>query len=503
MAEILFTWIGATDLRAMEEPEQVGLGPIMQAVEDRSWDEVVLLCDYPPKQGDCFGKWLLDSGKTRKISLHKKKLSSPTDFSDIYRAADEVIKSKQEEFTQPVNFTFHLSPGTPAMAAVWIILSKTKYPSTLIESSREHGVKSVSIPFDISADFIPAQIHTPDDKIVQLAAGLSGKSPAFKDIIHRSEIMERIVVKARLAAVRSIPVLIEGESGTGKELLAKAIHAESPRADKPFIAINCGAIPVELIESELFGHEKGAFTGAATKRQGHFEAADSGTLFLDEIGELPVAMQVKLLRVLQEGEVKAVGTTRVIELDVRIIAATNKNLIQETATGNFREDLFYRLAVAVLKLPSLRERTGDLSLLVDTFMNRINQESEGYSGEKHKKISASARNLLLQHPWPGNIRELMNTLTRATIWSVGNIIDERDIREALLPVSARNTASESILNQSIEQGVDLPSIMQIVATHYLQRGMDKTDGNKTKTARLLGLSSYQTLTNWLKKYGLE
>ncbi len=503
MREILFTWIGSTDFRAMSEPDEVGSGPILQAAKNHSWDEVVLLCDYPQRQGDSFCEWLNISCSVKKISLHQLTLSGPTDFADIYRSVDDVVKKKKDELKKTSNFTFHLSPGTPAMAAVWILLSKTKYPATLIESSRKHGVKTVSIPFDISADFIPNQIHAADDRLVHLAAGLPDDSPAFADIIHRSETMQRVIVRARLAAARSIPVLIEGESGTGKELFARAIHADSPRAKKPLVTINCGAIPKELIESELFGHEKGAFTGAATKREGYFEVADTGTLFLDEIGELPVSMQVKLLRALQEGEVKPVGATIAKKVDVRIIAATNKDLLKETSIGNFREDLFYRLAVAVLKLPPLREREGDLSLLIDTFMDRINRESKTGRPKNHKIISASAKNLLLQHPWPGNIREMINTLTRATIWSIGDVIQEIDIRESLLPVMTTQNSFDSILNKSTEQGIDLPAIIQSVASHYLNKGMEKTHGNKTKTAELLGLSSYQTLTNWLRKYGLE
>ena len=503
MQNILFTWIGATDLRAIKEPETAGLGPIAQAVKEKHWDKIILLCDYPKKQGAQYHQWLQETSATRSIILNHTSLSGPTDYADIYQSAVHVIQKTEKELTRPFCFTFHLSPGTPAMAAVWIILGKTRFPANLIESSRVHGVKTVSIPFDISADYIPAQLHTSDSRIVQLASALSEDTQAFSDIVHRSDVMQRVVVKARLAAIRSIPVLIEGESGTGKELLAKAIHAESPRAENHFVTINCGAIPDELIESELFGHEKGAFTGASAKRQGHFEAADSGTLFLDEIGELPVSMQVKLLRVLQEGEVKPVGATRAKKIDVRIIAATNKNLLQETVTGNFREDLFYRLAVAVLQLPPLREREGDVGLLIDTFMKRINKESKIVPTETDKIVSASARNLMQKHSWPGNIREMLNTLTRAYIWTAGEVIQDADIREALLPNPTGHKVSGDILGKPVSMGVDLPVIMQTVAAHYLKDALKETRGNKAKATELLNLSSYQTLTNWMKKYSVE
>ncbi|MBU1102462.1 sigma 54-interacting transcriptional regulator, partial [Patescibacteria group bacterium] len=351
------------------------------------------------------------------------------------------------------------------MAAVWILLAKTRFPAELIESSREHGVRTASVPFDISVDFIPDLLRKQDQTLERLAAGLPVEAPEFDDIIHRSEVMQRVVIKARRIAPRSIPVLIEGESGTGKELFARAIHDASPRRDKPFVTINCGAIPSELVESELFGHEKGAFTGAATARIGHFEAAHTGTIFLDEIGELPKEMQVKLLRTLQEGEVKRIGATTTRKVDVRIIAATNRNLIDEVATGSFREDLFYRIAVALIKLPPLREREGDVSLLIDQFIDRINRESSKEPGYKQKKISVSARNLLLLHSWPGNVRELQNTLTRAAVWSLDEELGEEDIREALLPVPSSSKGKDTIFNQPLDQGIDLPEIINTVAVH--------------------------------------
>ena len=302
-------------------------------------------------------------------------------------------------------------------------------------------------------------------------------------------------------APRSVPVLIEGETGTGKELVARAMHRASPRRERPFIAVNCGALPPDLVESELFGHEKGAFTGADRMRKGYFEAVSGGTLFLDEIGELPALAQVKLLRVLQEGEVIRVGATRAIGVDVRVIAATNRTLTQEITEGRFREDLYYRLAVAVLKLPPLRERTGDLGLLVDHLLDQINEESAHEPGYRNKRLSASARNVLLQHSWPGNVRELLNTLRRAAIWSDVETIEAEDVREALLP-TPRDPRQE-VLNRALGDGFSLPDLLANVARHYLARAMEEAAGNKSRAANLVGLASYQTLTNWLSKYGVS
>jgi transcriptional regulator with PAS, ATPase and Fis domain len=265
--------------------------------------------------------------------------------------------------------------------------------------------------------------------------------------------------------------------------------------------VNCGAIPSELIESELFGHEKGAFTGADRLKKGYFESADLGTLFLDEIGELPLPAQVKLLRALQEKEIVRVGATAPQKIDVRVIAATNRNLIAEVAEGRFRADLFYRIAVAAFRLPPLRERTGDISLLIDFFMDQINRESTTDPYFKHKKISPSAKNFMIQQGWPGNIRELQNTLLRAAIWTPDAVIQLEDIQEAVIP--SPDNVNDNFLNQLMGDGFHLPSLMQKMANHYLKRALSETNGNKTKAAEILGLSNYQTLSNWMKKYDVE
>jgi transcriptional regulator with GAF, ATPase, and Fis domain len=281
-------------------------------------------------------------------------------------------------------------------------------------------------------------------------------------------------------------------------MLARAIHRASPRRDRPFIAVNCGAIPADLVESELFGHEKGAFTDAKQARKGYFESADGGTLFLDEVGELPSSAQVKLLRAVQEGEIVRLGSSRALKVDVRIVAATNRTLTEEIAEGRFREDLFYRLAVAVLKIPPLRERAGDIGLLIQHLLEYVNREASTEPGYREKKLSAGARNLLLAHPWPGNVRELLNTLRRAAIWSDGAAISSEDALEALLPVAG--SVRQEVLGRPLGSGFNLSNLLDEVARHYLGRAMDEAKGNKTKAAELVGLPSYQTLSNWLARY---
>lgn len=499
MKTILLSWIGRTDLRAVHESKDIGIGPIAQAIESINFDHIILLSDYPKKEAFQFINWI-QAGKSLDIALSQVKLTSPTNFGEIYKAAVDTITAALKQHGEGVSLTYHLSPGTPAMAAVWMLLAKTRFPANLIESSKEKGVQPVDIPFDISAEFIPSFLREKDNRLEMLSFGLPPEAPEFDSIIYRSTAMKRVIAKARRVAPRSVPVLIEGESGTGKELLARAIHQASPRHNQPFIAVNCGAIPPDLVESEFFGYVKGAFTGALQDRKGYFESADKGTLFLDEIGELAPPAQVKILRVLQEGEVVRIGKIQPIKIDVRIIAATNRSLINELADNRFRADLFYRLAVAVLQLPPLRDREGDLSLLIERLMDQVNNESTQEPGFIHKEISASARNLMLSYSWPGNVRELLNTLRRAAVWSSGSKLTEEDMREAMLPVSHASGGMK--YETHLPEGFNLSEIISEMARHYLTLAMQTSNGNKTMAAKKLGLPSYQTLSNWLVKYGV-
>ncbi|MDD9981539.1 MAG: sigma-54 dependent transcriptional regulator [Gammaproteobacteria bacterium] len=501
MRKILVSWIGHTDLRAPQESEVVGVGPVAQALMAGSYDDVFLLTDHEEKAVDIFIAWLLAQRYGCVLHVLHERLTGPTEFGEIYTTAVRACETALAGNAEDASLTFHLSPGTPAMAAVWIILAKTRFPAELIESSRQHGVRTASVPFDISADYLPDLLRQPDRELERLSAGLPPEAPEFDAIVHSCRVMQRAILRARRVAPRSVPVLIEGETGTGKELMARAIHRASPRRERPFIAVNCGALPPELVESELFGHEKGAFTGADRMRKGYFEAAGGGTLFLDEIGELPALAQVKLLRVLQEGEVVRVGATKSLGVDVRVVAATNRTLTQEITEGRFREDLYYRLAVAVLKLPPLRERPGDVGPLVDRLLDQINEESAHEPGFRNKKLSASARNVLIRQSWPGNVRELLNTLRRAAIWSDGTTIETEDVREALLPVPRDD--GDRVLDRALGNGFSLPDLLANVARHYLARAMEEAAGNKSRAAELVGLASYQTLTNWLSKYGVS
>ena len=473
----------------------MGFGPIAQAAFATRYVEVHLLSDFEDLESQEFCKWL--AGKTgATVKLHSVKLSSPINFSEIYQGVISVLEGIRKKESQ---LTYHLSPGTPAMQSVWILLAKTTHPAKLIQSSQESGVQEANIPFDIAAEFIPQLLKQSDEVLTQISQGAVIDTPEFSDIVHRSPIMKKVIAHSRRVALRSIPVLIEGESGTGKELLARAIHKASPRADKPFVSVNCGAIPSELVESDFFGHKRGAFTGAIVDRKGYFESAHLGTLFLDEIGGLPLYMQVKLLRSLQEGEVVPVGSGEPRKVNVRVIAATNRTLIDEVSAGRFREDLFYRLAVAIIRLPPLRDRAGDLTLLIDKLFSRVNEEGREANFES-KKLSVTAKNIMLQHNWPGNVRELLNTLQRASVWSDENLIGADAMREAILAGPKLGKNGGDVLNRPIDNGVPLEELMGTVASHYIKRAMAHTNSNKTRAAELLGIGSYQTLTNWIERY---
>lgn len=279
------------------------------------------------------------------------------------------------------------------------------------------------------------------------------------------------------------PVLIAGESGTGKELVAKAVHEYSPRHHKEMITINCGAIPENLLESELFGHEKGSFTGAIARRAGRFEQADGGTLFLDEIGDMPLSIQVKLLRVLQDGSFSRIGSNENLTTDVRIIAATHKNLAEEVAAGRFREDLYYRLNVVEIRIPALRERIEDIPLLAEFFLQRITRKN----GMARMRLTAEAVNLLQSHTWPGNVRELENTIARACALATSNILLPTDIPLASIPGK-----SPAMLNGAVDQLINLaPTDEELLVwakREIAGRIVDRSDGDLKEAANSLNLS---------------
>jgi DNA-binding NtrC family response regulator len=310
-----------------------------------------------------------------------------------------------------------------------------------------------------------------------------GASPAMKDVMALVE---------RIAPATTSTVLIEGETGTGKGVIAGAIHRLSPRANGPFVNVTCSALAETLMESELFGHEKGAFTDARTMKRGLVEIADGGTLFLDEIGELSVAVQAKLLRFIEDKTFRRVGGTRDLTIDVRVVAATNRDLESAVHDGTFRDDLYYRLKVLPIRMPALRERTSDIPALAKTFLGTFNREF----GKRIREISAEAMAILTRHPWPGNVRELRNVMERAVLLADGPVITPEMLPASIRDgVSAAPTGAAPLLGAG---GIDLEELERSLLLEALRRA----EGNRTQAGRLLGLSRHQ-IRNRLQKFGLD
>ena len=322
---------------------------------------------------------------------------------------------------------------------------------------------------------------------VELRAEIQGKY-RFDSIVGSSETMNEVLDMAGRVAGSDASVLITGESGTGKELLAKGIHYNSQRSDGPFVAVNCAALPENLIESELFGHVKGAFTGATRDKEGKFELASSGTLFLDEIGDLRIDLQAKILRALQERSVDRVGGSQPITVDARVLAATNKDIDQAVKEGSFREDLYYRLSVIVLHMPPLRDRREDIPLLVDHFLKKFNPSSD-------VTVEPEALAALRAYGWPGNVRELENVIERASVLRRGAGISLAELPEKL---TAEQTSIESIILNLPEAGISLEELEK----NLIVKALEKHRGNQTRAAEYLGITR-PTLIYRMEKYGMK
>ena len=315
----------------------------------------------------------------------------------------------------------------------------------------------------------------------------------LKNIIGKSRPMNELIDMVAMIAPSEATVLITGESGTGKELIAQSIHYNSPRKDHPLIVVNCAALTETLLESELFGHEKGAFTGADKRREGRFAQANKGTIFLDEIGEMSPIMQAKLLRVIQEREIQRVGGDATIKVDVRILAATNRNLQQEVADGKFREDLYYRLNVVTLNVPPLRDRRDDITLLAQHFLEKYAQKNR----KRVKGFSPVAMDMLLKYEWPGNVRELENALERAVILLAGDYITEKE-----LPLSITQTYSDQNGWMPLQSATRGSLALVEVEKMAIIAALEEAGGNKSEAARRLGINR-KTLHKKLKDYGVK
>lgn len=362
---------------------------------------------------------------------------------------------------------------------------------TAVEAMKLGASDYILRPFELETLEIAIQKALAVNRIqLENAFFKESSQPAVTGLIGNSAPMQSLKQMIQQVAPERATAFIVGETGTGKELVAKALHDASPRKSQLFVAVNCAAIPVDILESELFGHEKGAFTGAVKERVGKFELANGGTLFLDEITEMPIQLQSKLLRVLQENVVEKLGGNRQIALDVRVVAATNRDPLQAVKEGKLREDVYYRLNVIQLQVPPLRERGEDVGLLADYFLHK-----------RQGKLSESARVCLQQYRWPGNVRELENILERAAILAGGQTIQPQhlpaDIAQSLAPASSEPSTANN-------EGSDLsiPRATETIERRLILQALDACQGNKTKAAKLLEISE-RSLWNKLNQYGLR
>ena len=381
-----------------------------------------------------------------------------------------------------------ISPGIPV-----IIMTAYASVSTAVDALKSGAYDYLTKPLEIDKLKIlidKALRHRQLEQENKYLKERLGDRFDFSSIIGRSPAMRDLFDTIALVAPSEATALIVGESGTGKELIANAIHQNSPRTDRPFIKVNCAALPETLLESELFGHEKGAFTGAITKKQGRFQLAHRGSILLDEIGEMASSTQAKILRVLQEREFEPLGGSQTVKVDTRVIAATNKNLAEEIQQGRFREDLYYRLNVVTLELPPLRERREDIALLADFFLKQYAQKNRRLI----KGFTPRAMDLLMRHTWPGNVRELENVVERAVIMGRSDMISELELPDAVRALEAKD--GEDVID--LTPGRSLKEIER----EMIIRTLEEAGGNRTRTAEILGISR-RTLQLKLKDYGIN
>jgi two-component system, NtrC family, response regulator PilR len=382
---------------------------------------------------------------------------------------------------------------------VVVMISAFATADTAVEAMREGAYDYIPKPFKVREfkNIVKDALKSKKIPIIKKENNKDGYVHHFNCLIGESHQMKKVYDLIERVSSTKSNILVAGESGTGKELVAKAIHGQSPRKDKPFVVINCAGIPESLIESELFGYRKGAFTGAATDKAGLFEAADGGTVFLDEVGELTPAIQVKLLRVIQERTFTSVGGTEEKKVDVRFISATNKDLEREVMEKRFREDLYFRINVIKIPMPPLREREGDLPLLGQFFLEKYSQEF----GKDVKKISAYAMDILSQYTFPGNVRELENIIERSVTLETSNIVLPESLTLSHFQKDPHKSEKERRRTDLTIDGIDLNRILDETEKSYVLKAIEMCQGSKQKASELLGIT-FDSMRHRIKKLNI-
>ncbi len=495
--KVFLSWLGKTDIDNMLQDKSASISTLTTK-HPVSFDEILILANSWEEHWHSFETWLSRrlalAGRPASVQVVYQSLESPTD----YQAVAAIMQRNLEKITKLDNQVYiNLTSGTPAMTAVSVLLGKGIYNCHLLQSGPNHTVEDVYIPFDFAATYARVIRNNVSAQV------LAGPKPidAFSGLFAESAAMQIAVAQAKRLAQTELPAVLLGETGTGKEVMARAIHSASSRSSKALRIINCGALPEQLVDSILFGHVKGAFTGADRDYAGLFEQADGGTLFLDEIGELPLSVQVKLLRALQQGEITRVGDSKTRQVDVRIIAATHRPLPKMVAEGSFREDLFYRLAVGIIQLPPLSQRLEDIPKLVQQVMLEINQNFAKLPNYQCKTICSSAIDFIKTQSWPGNIRALWNCLNRAVLNSEAAELSVSDIQNAMLLVEKPGDNMQYV--PSLTANFDIQQHLDDIKEKLIYAALEKSAGNLSGAARLLGLANHQTLSNWIKKLDIE
>lgn len=494
----LLTWLGTKDLDNMLNDTNAAISTIATKSE-QPFDKIVILSNKDEDKWSHFERFLkkrmaIVNRPNQDIQVHKAHINSPIDYQSIAKVTDKWISKLSDEAD---TLSINLTSGTPAMTTLSVLIGKGKSNTHFLQATPSNELIPVKIPLD----FAQAYVQSASKSIASKATSEPNFHNAFNNLTNHSSAMKITVSKAQKISASEVPALILGETGTGKELMANAIHLGSLRSSKPIRIINCGALAENIVDSTLFGHKKGAFTGAEKDHPGLFEQADGGTLFLDEVGELPLSIQVKLLRALQQGEITRLGDTKSIYVDVRIIAATHQDLSSLVSQGRFREDLFYRLAVGIIEMPALRNRIEDIPDIVNQLVDQINQSSSKHPSYKSKQISDKGIKFIGSQSWLGNIRELWSTLNRAFLWSDNTIIDQYDISNSLINRQKYDVAHN--ITMSMNDKVDIVQLTDEIQKNYVKAALKASGNVKKQATQMLGLKDHQTLSNWMKRLQID
>jgi len=493
----LLTWLGNRDLENMEHDKNAAIATLATKSQT-PFDKIVILSNKDENKWHTFERFLkkrmaMINRPNQEIQVYNVNIESPIDYQSISLETERWITKLSEEAE---SLSINLTSGTPAMTTLSVLIGKGKANTQFLQATPKNELLKVDIPIDFGKEYL----RSASKNIANTATSLPKIEQAFSELTANSSIMKSVVGKAKRISASEVPALILGNTGTGKELMATAIHKSSLRAHKPLKIVNCGAFAESLVDSTLFGHKKGAFTGAEKDHPGLFEQANGGTLFLDEVGELTPEIQVKLLRALQQGEINRLGDTKTINVDVRVIAATHRDLSRLVSEGKFREDLFYRLAVGIIQMPTLRERCEDIPLIVNQLTDQINKAGAKHPDYISKNISDKGIKFILSQTWPGNIRELWSTLNRAFLWSDTQIITENDLSDAIINRHHSNDCTEIVLSYNDE--VDVIQLTEEYQKKYIEAALKASGNVKKHATKMLGLKDHQTLSNWMKRLGI-